>query len=128
MATASPPSPAPGALRERRATRALIPFAVILGVPALVAAAYGWTYLNYDARYSLLWARDIVHGLPPDYTGAFAPTPHPLQTFVSGLLLPFGDDSAKVMALLTLLAFGVLVWLRDRLCREGAAPPRGGGG
>jgi hypothetical protein len=123
MATVSPPRrPAPASLRERLSTRALIPFAVILGVPALVAAAYGWTYLNYDARYSLLWARDIVHGLTPDYTGAFAPTPHPLQTFVSGLLLPFGDDSGKVMALLTLLAFGVLVWLVYRLGSELHSP------
>ena len=128
MATASPPSPAPADLRERRGARALRvlpPLAVILGVPGLVALTYGWTYLNYDARYALLWARDILHGQTPDYTAAFAPTPHPLQTLVAGLTLPFGDGSAKVMALITLLAFGVLVWLVYRLGSELHSPAVG---
>jgi hypothetical protein len=129
MATASPPSPAPAVSRDTpgaRLRRVLPPLAVILGVPALVALTYGWTYLNFDARYALLWARDIVHGHTPDYTGAFAPTPHPLQTFVAGLTLPFGDVAAgKLMALIVLLSFGVLVWLVYRLGSELHSPAVG---
>jgi hypothetical protein len=129
MATASPPSPAPAVLRDRpraRALRVLPPLAVILGVPGLIALTYGWSYLNFDARYALLWARDIVHGYTPDYTGAFAPTPHPLQTFVAGLTLPFGHVAAgKLMALIALLSFGVLVWLVYRVGSELHSPAVG---
>jgi hypothetical protein len=121
MATASRPSTAPVALRDgllARARRALPALLVIVGVPALLWLLYRPSYVNFDARYSLLWARDIVHGYTPDYTAVFAPTPHPLQTLVSFPVLLAGDNSAKVMVALTLLSLGVLTWLVYRLGAE----------
>ncbi|HEY2600093.1 MAG TPA: hypothetical protein VGI67_00960 [Thermoleophilaceae bacterium] len=92
--------------------------AVIVGVPLLLWLLYKPSYVNFDARYSLLWARDILHGKTPDYTAVFAPTPHPLQTLVSFPVLLAGDSSAKVMVALTLLALGFLTWLVYRLGTE----------
>lgn len=121
MATASRPSTAPVALREgltAKARRVLPALVVIVGVPALLWLLYKPSYVNFDARYSLLWARDIVHGHTPDYTAVFAPTPHPLQTLVSFPVLLAGDSSAKVMVALTLLSLGVLTWLVYKLGAE----------
>lgn len=129
MATASRSTPVPAAVRRgglaARALRALPALAVAAGPAALLALAYRPSYVNYDARYSLLWARDILHGRTPDYTGAFAPTPHPLQTLVSVLALPFGDDSARAMAALTLLSLGALTWVVYRLGAELGSPAAG---
>ena len=56
--------------------------ATVVGVAALLRLVYD-RFLNYDARYALVWARDLARGLKPDYTADFAPTPHPLETVVS---------------------------------------------
>jgi len=100
--------------------RRLLPCAatVIAVAVALRALFDGW-YLNYDARYALLWARDAVRGLTPEYTAPFAPTPHPLETGASVLALPFGIDAAgDVMGWVTLLCFGGLVWVTYRVTAE----------
>jgi hypothetical protein len=85
--------------------------ATIVGVAALLYLVYEPWYLNYDARYALLWARDLWHGFTPEYTADFAPTPHPLQMAVSSIALPFGDSSDRIIAVLVLLCFGALVYL-----------------
>src|SRR5439155_169702 len=72
-------------------------------------------YLNYDARYALLWARDVWHGFAPDFGAGFAPTPHPLSTLVSSLGLPFGHSGDAVVVWIVLLSFAALVWLTYRL-------------
>lgn len=82
----------------------------VLGVPLLYYAVYGPPYLNYDASYSLLWANDIANGFTPDYGGFIAPTPHPLQTFVSFLALPLGSATTGALAWLVLLCFGGLCY------------------
>src|SRR5436190_3803478 len=130
MATASRPTTVPSALRGEgltaKARRVLPALAVILGVPALLWLAYKPSYVNFDARYSLLWARDVVHGHTPDYTAVFAPTPHPLQTLVSfPILLAGNGGAAKVMVALTLLALGFLTWLIYRLGAELWSPAVG---
>jgi hypothetical protein len=86
-----------------------------VAVAVFVKLVYGPWYLNYDARYALLWARDISRGLTPDYRAPFAPTPHPLSTAWSALALPFGQDGDRLMVWLVLLSFGALVWLAFRL-------------
>ena len=63
-----------------------------LGVAALLKLVYEPWFLNYDARYALVWARDLATGLTPDYEGPFAPTPHPLETVVS--LSPYRSEPA----------------------------------
>ena len=83
---------------------------------------YGPWFLNYDARYALLWAQDLANGHAPEYTADFAPTPHPLQTAFGLLALPFGAASDDVLVFATLLAFGALVYLAFALGRELYSP------
>jgi hypothetical protein len=110
----------PARVRRRMAAapalrRWLPAVATIVGVAVVMVALYDPWYLNYDARYALLWARDLWHGFTPEYTADFAPTPHPLQMAVSSLALPFGDDADRVIAWMVLLCFGALAWLVYRL-------------
>ncbi|HVL96308.1 MAG TPA: hypothetical protein VM266_10655, partial [Solirubrobacteraceae bacterium] len=123
MAPASPPAAAP--TPTSRARRALPAAATVLGVAALLRLVYDAWYLNYDARYALLWARDAARGDTPDYTADFAPTPHPLETAASVLALPFGEGAADVMAWVVALCFGACVWLVFRLGSELFAPAAG---
>ena len=83
---------------------------------------YGPWFLNYDARYALLWAQDLANGHAPEYKADFAPTPHPLQTAFGLLALPFGAASDDVLVFATLLAFGALVYLAFALGRELFSP------
>jgi hypothetical protein len=116
MATASAPAAAPSASSRAPLAKRLLPAAAtVVGVAVLLKLLFGPWYLNYDARYALLWARDLTRGLTPEYTADFAPTPHPLETAVSVLAAPFGDDGAAIMLWLILLAFGLLTWLVYRL-------------
>ncbi len=91
-------------------------------VAAVLDLVYGPWFLNYDARYALLWARDLAHGFTPEYTADFAPTPHPLQTAMGLLALPFGDASDDVLTWMVLLSFGALVYLTFRLGSELFSP------
>src|SRR3954468_798053 len=129
MAGIAPASEAPtGARRDDQAATGAPPRSrlrrfgpaalTIAGVAALMWLLYRPWFLNYDARYALLWARDLWTGHAPQYDAAFAPTPHPLQTAVSSLALPFGDAADDLATLGILLAFGALVWLTYRLGAE----------
>jgi hypothetical protein len=93
------------------------PAATVIGAAALLRVLFDPWYLNYDARYALLWARDLSDGLRPDYGAPYAPTPHPLQTAISFLALPFGAAD-EVLTWMILLSFGALVWLVYRLGAE----------
>lgn len=99
--------------------------ATIVGVPLLLRLVYGAPFLNYDASYSLVWARDIAHGFTPDYKGFIAPTPHPLQTFASFLALPLGDATTTVLAWLVMLCFGGIVYIVFLLGRQLFSTPVG---
>src|SRR3954451_15971109 len=92
--------------------------ATVLGVAAVLRVLFDPWYLNYDARYALLWARDVWTGIKPDYAADFAPTPHPLSTALSSFALPFGDHADTVVVWVVLLSFGLLVWLTFRLGAE----------
>src|SRR5215217_2181760 len=94
------------------AARRFAPAAATSGIVAvLLEVVYRPWFGNYDARYALLWAQDVANGHLPEYTADFAPTPHPLQTAFGLLALPFGDAADDVLVLVTLLAFGALVYL-----------------
>jgi hypothetical protein len=95
--------------------RAVPAAAVIVAVALLLRVAFHGGYLNYDARYALLWAHDLWHGLTPDFSARFASTPHPLSIGVSSLALPFGRSGDQVIGWIELLSFGALVWLIYRL-------------
>jgi 4-amino-4-deoxy-L-arabinose transferase-like glycosyltransferase len=90
----------------------------IIGVPLALLVVYGAPYLNYDASYSLVWAHDIAKGWTPDYEGFIAPTPHPLQTFVSFIALPLGGLTEEALAWVVMFAFGGLVYVIYLLGRE----------
>ena len=124
MGIATRPTAAPATMSQReRAVRRLLPAAAtVVGVAVLLRLVYEPWFLNYDARYALVWARDLATGLTPDYTGPFAPTPHPLETAVSLLAVPFGEGGDAIMLWLVLLCFGVLVWLAYRLGAELFSP------
>jgi hypothetical protein len=96
----------------------LAALATIVGAALLLRLVYGEPFLNYDASYSLVWAHDLANGLTPDYRGFIAPTPHPLQTFVSILALPLGDATTHVLAWLVMLCFGGIVWVVFLLGRQ----------
>ena len=122
MGTASRSTAAPATMPQSRVLPAV---ATVVGVAALLRLVYEPWFLNYDARYALVWARDIAEGLTPDYTGPFAPTPHPLETLVSLVAVPFGPDGDSIMVWAVLLCFGVLVWLTYRLGAELFSAPVG---
>jgi Dolichyl-phosphate-mannose-protein mannosyltransferase len=102
--------------------RALPGVGVAVAVAALVRFVYAPWYGNYDVRYALLWARDILHGQTPDYGAAFAPTPHPLSIAWSVIGLPFGDSGGSVMVMVALVGLGALVWIVFRLGQELFSP------
>jgi hypothetical protein len=119
----TPLDSAPAAGRPGRALRQIGPaLAVIAGLAGVLWLVYRPWFLNYDARYALLWARDVFEGHAPEYAADFAPTPHPLQTAVSALALPFGDAADDLAVIGILLSFGVLVWLAYRLGAELFSP------
>ena len=89
--------------------------ATTVGIAVLLFVIYLPSFVNYDAQWALLWARDAWHGFVPEYTADFAPTPHPLATLVSSLALPFGGEADIAVLWLTLLSFGALVYLTYRL-------------
>jgi hypothetical protein len=97
----------------------------VVGVAVLLRILYAPWFLNYDARYALVWARDLARGLTPDYTGPYAPTPHPLETGVSLVAVPFGTGGDAIMSWAILLCFGLLVWLAYRLGAELFSVPVG---
>ncbi len=98
---------------------------VIVGVAVALFLIYQPTYVNYDAQWALQWARDAWNGFTPEYTADFAPTPHPLATFLSSLALPFGGGAPMVVLWVTLLTFGSLVYLTYRLGAELFSPAVG---
>ncbi|MEA2310800.1 MAG: hypothetical protein QOE28_768, partial [Solirubrobacteraceae bacterium] len=74
MATASSARAAPAVTAGGRLARIAPAVATALGVALALRLVYHPWFLNYDARYALLWARDLAHGHAPEYTAAFAPT------------------------------------------------------
>jgi hypothetical protein len=113
--TAAAPAAVPRDAAASAARRAAPAALTIAAVAVVLKLVYGPWFLNYDARYALLWARDVWHGHMPDYRAGFAPTPHPLETALSSLALPFGDHADTVVTWVTLLLFGACVWLVHRL-------------
>src|SRR3954454_10980188 len=128
MATVSPPRPASAATieileeRARRIPAVVAPAGTIVGVAVAMGLIYGPSFVNYDAQWAIIWARDLWHGFTPEYTADFAPTPHPLATAVSLLALPFGHDADMAILALTLLSFGALAYLTYALGAELFSP------
>jgi len=126
MATVTPRRPAPSLPPLPRSVRripprrreAFVAVGVTVGVAVALFAIYTPSYVNYDAQWALLWARDAWQGFTPEYTADFAPTPHPLATLLSSLALPFGSAAPLAVLWTTLLAFGALAYLTYRVGAE----------
>jgi hypothetical protein len=124
MATVSPPRPASAATieileeRTRRIPAAVAPVVTIVGVAVAMVLIYGPSFVNYDAQWAIVWARDLWHGYTPEYSADFAPTPHPLAIAVSSLALPFGQSADLAILAITLLSLGGLTYLTYALGAE----------
>lgn len=78
---------------------------VALGVALLVP-----TYPNYDTYFHLVWGRDLMHGVKPDFDAYAAPTEHPLFLAVCAVVGLVGTDADRVMVLLCALSLVGLAW------------------
>ena len=76
------------------------------------------TYPNYDTYFHLVWGRELLHGIKPDFTAYAAPTQHPLYLVISGLLSLVGTDAERLIVLFCVLALVALVWACFRLSRD----------
>jgi len=83
--------------------------------------------VNYDTLYTLVWGRDLAHGIEPDLEVAIAPTPHPLATLGAIALSPLsslqsgglhGDLAAAFVAGASYLSLALLGWVVYALGRE----------
>lgn len=88
----------------------LAPALVVVGVAVFVAVAFHPWVVNYDTRFALTWANDLVHGHTPEFQATYAPTPHPLWNALATIALVFGDRADDAMAFVVFLSFGALVW------------------
>jgi hypothetical protein len=79
-----------------------------LFVATLVGFVVYPTFPNYDSYYSLLWGRELLHGIKPSFDGYRTPTEHPLAVAFGALLSLLGDPGDRVMVGATLASFVVL--------------------
>jgi hypothetical protein len=106
MAVAVAP-PAPRAARFRRGELAIVG---ALAVAALVAALLVPTYPNYDTYFHLVWGRELVHGMKPDFQAYAAPTEHPLFVALCALVGLVGTDGDRLIVIVCVLSFVALAW------------------
>jgi hypothetical protein len=109
------PDPAAGRRNRRWSWPALALGALALGT--LVGFLIYPTYPNYDSYYSLLWGRELLHGVKPSFDGYRTPTEHPLAVAFGALLSLLGDPADRVMVGATLGSFVVLAAGLYRLAR-----------
>jgi hypothetical protein len=118
-ATITRPAPGPDPAAGRRGRRwswpALALAALALGT--LVGFLIYPTYPNYDSYYSLLWGRELLHGVKPSFDGYRTPTEHPLAVAFGALLSIVGDPADRIMVGATLASFVVLAAGLYRLVR-----------
>jgi hypothetical protein len=107
--------PATGRLRRRWSWPVLLLAALALGT--LVGFLVYPTYPNYDSYYSLIWGRELLHGVKPSFDGYRTPTEHPLAVAFGAALSLLGDPADRVMVGCTLASFVVLAAGLYRLAR-----------
>ncbi|MEA2221002.1 MAG: hypothetical protein QOJ35_3628 [Solirubrobacteraceae bacterium] len=92
---------------------------VLLGAAALRSLT-GNGLVNYDTLYTLVWGRQLAHGMLPDLEVAIAPTPHPLATLGAIVLSPLsslqagglhGEPAASAMIALAFVSLALLGWV-----------------
>jgi hypothetical protein len=81
-----------------------------LAAAALVAALLVPTYPNYDTYFHLVWGRELVHGIKPDFEAYAAPTQHPLFLALCAVVGLVGTDADRVLVIICVLSMVALVW------------------
>ena len=81
-----------------------------LAAAALVAALLVPTYPNYDTYFHLVWGRDLLHGIKPDFEAYAAPTQHPLFLALCAVVGLVGTDADRVLVIICVLSMVALVW------------------
>ena len=71
---------------------------------ALVAALLVPTYPNYDTYFHLVWGRELMHGMKPDFEAYAAPTEHPLFLALCALVGLVGTDGERLIVLVCVLS------------------------
>jgi len=117
-ATITRPAPGPDAAgrRRRRWSWPLLALGV-LALGTLIGFLVYPTYPNYDSYYSLLWGRELLHGVKPSFDGYRTPTEHPLAVAFGMVLSIVGDPADRIMVGATLASFVVLAAGLYRLAR-----------
>jgi hypothetical protein len=100
------PDPATGRTARRWSWPLLLLGALVLGT--VVGVIVYPTYPNYDSYYSLIWGREVLHGVKPSFDGYRTPTEHPLAVAFGALLSILGDPADRIMVGATLGSFVVL--------------------
>jgi hypothetical protein len=118
-ATITRPAPGPDPAAGRRRPRWSWPLLAlaVLALGTLIGFLVYPTYPNYDSYYSLLWGRELLHGVKPSFDGYRTPTEHPLAVAFGALLSIVGDPADRIMVGATLGSFVVLAAGLYRLAR-----------
>jgi hypothetical protein len=109
-ATITRPAPGPDPATGRTARRWSWPLLLLgaLVVGTVVGFIVYPTYPNYDSYYSLIWGRELLHGIKPSFDGYRTPTEHPLAVAFGALLSIVGNPADRIMVGATLGSFVVL--------------------
>ena len=93
----------------------LTPVAWIAAVTAVLLLIFPVGFPNYDTIYSLLWGREMAHGMSPDMGAALPPTPHPLAELFGLVATPLGDGAIDLTMVVAYAALGLVGYLVYRL-------------
>ena len=89
------PGPDPAAGRRIRLRSWPVLALIVLALGTVIGFLVYPTYPNYDSYYSLLWGRELLHGVKPSFDGYRTPTEHPLAVAFGMVLSIVGDPADR---------------------------------
>ena len=92
-----------------------MPLAWVAAVAALLLLVFPLGFPNYDTIYSLLWGREMAHGMSPDRGAALPPTPHPLSELFGLVTAPLGNGAIDLAMIVAYVSLGLVGYLVYRL-------------